>query len=84
DVHGSAVAPADLGGGWQVPLPAEYSIPLRIDLAGKHGLPARLPYRSKYPLGMLTIRDGRLFFNNQPLPDPEQEAALQACRSRTP
>jgi hypothetical protein len=64
DVHGKAVAPADLGGGYNMPMPEEINIQIGIDLADRlalrdarkanqanagSGVPAQTPVRKVLP-----------------------------------
>lgn len=65
DVHGKAVAPADLDGGSQVRLPDIIEIPLGVDLASRLGM----DYSSNEltaPLGTLEVYpDGSVLLNGR-------------------
>ncbi len=76
DVHGRPVTPADLNGSPQIKLPDEMVIRLDYDvLKGRSGA-----LEGKTTLGSLTLRQGRAYFNNEPLHGWEQEILLDACR----
>ncbi len=80
DVRGRPVAPADLGGGWQLNLPAEIAVPVTIDLARRYGLEP--PVAAETPLGVVTVRDGQALFNGQPMSDFDQNLIAEACRAQ--
>lgn len=78
DAYGRAVAPADLNGGTQIPVPETLHIPIEIDLLDRFGIPAHPDlYESDIPLGEVVYRNGRLSFNGQPL---QNEAAAELSR----
>jgi len=78
DAYGRAVAPADLSGGTQIPVPETLHIPIEIDLLDRFGIPAHPDlYESDIPLGEVVYQNGRLSFNGQPL---EDEAAAELSR----
>ena len=82
DVHGNAVAPADLPAGAPPAVTAE-SPAVRIDarLAGRFGVPQGGAYGAKAILGYVTVRDGRAYFNGAPLAPDASAALAQACRA---
>ena len=90
DSHGNAVAPADLGGGLQVS--PDISFPVTVDIRPWTELNGRLAQRHRqnqpaYELGTgteatvgtVTVRDGQVLFNGQPLSSPYENAIAQAC-----
>ena len=93
DVHGKAVVPADVGGGYGMTLPESIDIQIGVDLAdrlalrdsrnkGKGQEPVRkvMPFAGYAPLGTLSVRGNDLFWNDQRL-QPQDEALLaSACR----
>lgn len=78
DVRGRPVAPADLSEAPQVRLPDEIVIPLAVDvMKGRRSGSAVDAYAG---VGTLTVRNGRAYFNDEPLHGWEQEILLEACR----
>jgi hypothetical protein len=85
--RGEAVTPADLGGGLAVDLPAEFSIPINVDLRRRLGVPDDpSQYQTRnFQVGTVTVRDGRAYFNGQPLQDEDAAALSRLCQqARTP
>lgn len=83
DVRGKPVAPADLGGGAQLNLPAEIAVIIEVDLAERYGLPVRPGlYDGKAQVGTVTVRDGTALFNGQPMHEFDQHLIAEACRDR--
>jgi hypothetical protein len=83
DVRGKAVAPADLGGGVQLAMPEEVTIAIEIDLAARYGLPSGAAanlYKPTASMGTVSYKNGKAFFNGQPLTNAETEALAEACR----
>ncbi len=83
DVHGRAVAPADLGGGSQIQLPETIYIPIEVNLGRRFNIPAnsRL-WQSTAEVGVVSVTGDQVSFNGQPL-TPDDNAALAAmCRDR--
>lgn len=78
DAGGRAVAPADLGGGVQLVLPQDRIIELEIDLDDRLDGPAGA-YSGALPLGLVEVREGRAYYNGQPLTPPDQAALEDAC-----
>ncbi len=82
DVRGRAVAPADIGGGAQLNLPAEILIPIEVDLAARYGLPRQSgAYEGKAQVGTVAVRDGIALFNGQPMNEFDQHLIAEACRA---
>ncbi len=81
DVQGRAVVPAEGPGGgpdWSG-LSDTLKIIVEVDLVERYGV--ALPPGSMLPLGTIDVRDGRAWFNGQPLAGHDREALWQACRS---
>lgn len=86
DLQGRVVVPADLDGGVRIEPPGEFSIPINVDLQRSLGIPVDPnSYQTQnFTVGVVTWRDGRGFFNGQPL-QSEQSANLAAlCQERLP
>ncbi|MEQ8165445.1 MAG: hypothetical protein RIC93_05130 [Alphaproteobacteria bacterium] len=80
DVKGRAVAPADLPGGGAIDVPDEVVIGVDIQLQERFGLPENSgQYEGEAYIGVATYRDGRVFFNGQPLRDESQAKLEAAC-----
>ncbi len=83
DVHGNAVAPADLGGGQQIELPDVIYIPIEVLLQDKYGIPANsVLYNARAQVGVVEVRGNRVFYEDQELTDPETAALEAVCRDR--
>jgi hypothetical protein len=91
DVHGNAVAPADLGGGYQLDLPQSIDIQIGVDLADRLGLrdsrqqgtpPTRrvMPFAGYAPLGTLTIKGNDAFWNGNRIAPQDEVILAEACR----
>lgn len=82
DVDGAAVTPADLGGGTNIPAPKEIEIPIQLDLQAKMGVPANPGlYQTKdTTVGIAVWREGRVWYNGEPLGDPETARIAALCR----
>lgn len=83
DAQGRKVAPADLNGGAQITVPDRITFDVAVDLR-RYGIPSTSPlFQPNLPLGKVTVeRDGRAFYNGQPLQSPEVEALRELCRQR--
>jgi hypothetical protein len=79
DADGQPVAPADLGGGVRIDLPKEFQIPITVDLQKRLGIPVdpNQYQTDQFRIGTVTYKDGRAYFNGQPLQD-EAAAELSA------
>jgi len=87
DVRGRPVAPADLGGTPKIKLPDEVEVPVTLDMLARYGLPAN---SSLYKLddtligiARVRVKDGRAWFNGEPLGDEESFALARACSKVT-
>ena len=83
DVRGRSVASADLGGRSKLKLPDTVDIPVHLD-----GLPAnsQLYELKDAKVGTVRIRvkDGRAWFNGEPLTSDEHHAMARACQKPGP
>lgn len=80
DARGRPVVPAEgLGGGadWSG-LGKQFIIDLSVDVAERYGI--KLPPGSTLPLGTVLVRDGRVWFNGQPVAGHDREILVDACR----
>ena len=83
DVRGRPVAPADLGGGQQIQLPDVIYIPIEVLIQDKYGIPANsVLYDATALVGVVSVRGNQVYFEDQPLTDPEIVALEEACRDR--
>lgn len=82
DVNGDSVAPADLNGGFKVAVPETISIPIVIDLAEKYGTAKpKGPVMGETSFGKVVWRDGKAWYNGQPLHDKSEADLVAACRN---
>ena len=90
DVHGDAVAPADLDSGLQVS--PNVSFPVTVDIrpwtnlngqtpqgTGSTPPPYTLGTGTEASVGTVSVQDGKVFFNGQQLSSPYENAVAQAC-----
>ena len=83
DVHGRPVVPADLGGGQQIQLPDVIYIPIEVLMQDKYAIPANsVLYDATALVGVVSVRGNQVYFEDQPLTDPEIVALEEACRDR--
>ena len=82
DVHGRPVAPADLGGAVRIGPPEELTIPITIDLQKRLGIPVdpKQYQTQNFTVGTVTWKDGRGYFNGQPLQNEEQARLAELCQ----
>lgn len=95
DVRGNAVAPADLGGGYNLAIPEEINIQIGIDLADRLGLQENLrsggnpgaptvrkvlPYEGKAALGLVTIKGNDVLWNGERITPQDELILAEACR----
>jgi hypothetical protein len=81
DVDGKPVAPADMPGSTQLELPDSFVITLELDL--RHSafpVPGPRGLDPKVQLGVITVVGNRVYYNGQPLDDPEKTRLAAACR----
>lgn len=95
DVRGNAVAPADLGWGYNLAIPEDIHIQIGIDLADRLGLQEDLrsagnpnapvvrkvlPYEGKAALGLVTIKGNDVFWNGERITPQDELLLAEACR----
>ncbi len=78
DADGDAVAPATLGGGFEVEPPREINIPIQIS----PGPASSLYSTSDTTIGQVTYRDGRVWYNGRPLQDEEAARISRLCQKQ--
>jgi hypothetical protein len=84
DVNGQPVVPADLDGGTQIVLPEIIYIPITVDLFDHFGIPADPDnFQADAEVGAVIYRDGRAYFNGQPLQDDAQAELAALCQNVT-
>jgi hypothetical protein len=81
DVNGNPVAPADLPSS-APPLKLDnFPIKISVNLQKRFGIPANSAlFQGKAMIGLVTIRDGRAYFNGQPISQSEQDMMVAACK----
>ncbi len=85
DAAGNAVAPADLPGQPQIKMPDKIQIPLTVSLAqAAHLNTSQYPFNqigtgSEALIGMITVQGDKVFFNDQPLSDTQQDNLAVLC-----
>jgi len=82
DVNGQAVAPADLPSA--APSLKLDNFPIEIDrkLAGQFNVPASgIPIGAKAILGVVNVRDGRAYFNGEPMGEDQRTALVESCKA---
>ena len=90
DVYGHKVAPADLpGSGGTIDIPHTIRIPLTVNLAKAINLDTTtypgsvLGSGTETTLGTLTVEDGQVSFNGQPLSGVDQDNLAVICMKQT-
>jgi hypothetical protein len=84
-VNGEKVVPADLPGAPQIKMPESFTIPINVNVVKALGLNIKPELdQPDLPVGTISYRDGRFYFNDQPLQD-DAEAELSAlCQKVQP
>jgi hypothetical protein len=83
DVRGKAVAPADLNGGSPIlkSLPKEIEFPVTINFFDYTGIAVPDGVSGEQSIGKITYRNGRVYFNGEPLGDEAyNDELIEACR----
>jgi hypothetical protein len=81
DVNGDAVAPADLPRATPPPALENFPIEVGANLQKRHGIAANSTLLHGNPVvGLVTLHDGRMYFNGAPISDNERDMILAACR----
>lgn len=82
DVEGRAVAPADLPGGPPALKLDNFPIEISVNLQKRFGIPAQSTlFHGKAIIGLVTLRDGRAYFNGEPISENEQNMMAEACKT---
>ena len=95
DVHGKKVAPADLSNSYAKLVPDEITLNVGADLADrlgrkrardsgldpKSGARPTLAYEGKVPLGKVTLKGNRVFWNDEPLLGDDEALLAASCRN---
>jgi len=76
------VAPADIGGRRRIQAPKEFRIPITVELAKRFGIPNNNQYKAEAEIGVVEWKNGRAWFNGQPLGSDEERAIGYLCRER--
>ena len=84
DVRGNEVAPADLGGGYNIDLPEQIDIPIRFDLGGRLGL-AEEDFRGglfegEGVIGTLSVKGNDLYWNGRRLRPQTAILITETCK----
>ncbi len=82
DVRGRRVAPADLGGGTSIAIPKEIVIPISVELNQTIGAAASGLYEPEANMGKVVYRNGRAWYNGQPLETGANAEVVEACKRR--
>lgn len=83
DVDGNPVTPAETSGNGAVAPPRTFTIDITVDIAKRLGLPADPSlFQGEAKIGTVTFRDGRAWFNGQPLSTGGQKSLAAMCRER--
>ncbi|WP_292911573.1 hypothetical protein [Niveispirillum sp.] len=83
DVHGDAVAPADLPDGYAIELPKSIDIAITSDIARRFGIATNNLYRGEAQIGTVTLQGNQVLFNGKPM-QSAAEADLIALCAKTP
>lgn len=83
DVRGNKVVGADLNGGSNIlqSLPKEIEFPVTLDFFAYSGIAVPDGVSGEQSIGKITYRNGRVYFNDQPLGDEAySDELIAACR----
>lgn len=80
DARGKKVKPADLPGGNPIKMPEQITIDIGFDLADKFGLGSGGKYEGKGYVGKVTVKGDKVYWNDQPLDQGDQQVIADACR----
>ncbi len=86
DVDGRPVVPADLGEPPEIKLPDEIVIAITVDIDKRFNIPPTPDlFRPEATIGTVIVkRDGRAYFNGEPLTSEERHALATACQKQVP
>jgi hypothetical protein len=81
DVNGNEVASANYDNGPQIVVPKEIVIPIEVDLQQRAGRSTTdRKYDSNAQIGVVSYRDGKVFYNGKPLQGENQTKVAAACK----
>ncbi len=81
DVHGRAVAPADVQPTLRVDPPRVIEFPVSLDLAKRLGFNTQGAYEGKIEVARVRIEGGRVTVNGQEVAPDDSAALIAACRA---
>ncbi len=86
DVNGRPVVPADLGDTPEIELPEEIVIAITVDIDKRFNIPPTPDlFRPEAYIGTVIVKkDGRAYFNGQPLTSEVSHALAAACQKQGP
>lgn len=85
DAHGRAVAPADLGGGYQIKPPEIVVIPIEVLIQDRFNIPQNsVLWDAKAQVGTVVVKGDQVYYEGQLLGDPEADALAQLCQEQFP
>jgi len=87
-VNGKKVVPADLNGTPQIQVSENFDIPITVEIANRLGIPTfpdpahpeRDLYKPEAFMGIVAYRNGRFYFNDQPLQDDAEATLAELCQ----
>src|SRR5260221_972731 len=83
DVHGNAVAPADLNGGSPIKLAETLYIPIEDDIGHRYHIPANSPlWKATAEIGTVAVTGDQVTFHGQPLTPDDNAALVALCRDK--
>jgi hypothetical protein len=83
DVHGRPVAPADLGGGYNIKPPEIIVIPIEVLIQDRFNIPANsVLWNAEAQVGTVIVKGDQVYYEGQLLGDPETAALEQLCREQ--
>jgi hypothetical protein len=85
DAHGRPVAPADLGGGYNIKVPEIIVIPIEVLLQDRFHIPANsVLWDAKAQVGTVIVKGDQVYYEGQLLGDPEAAALAELCQQQFP
>ena len=85
DAHGRPVAPADLGGGYNIKPPETIVIPIEILVQDRFHIPSNsVLWNAEAQVGVVTVKGDQVYYEGQLLGDQETAALEQLCREQMP
>lgn len=85
DAHGRPVAPADLGGGYQIKVPEVIVIPIEVLIQDRFHIPANsVLWEAKAQVGTVIVKGDQVYYEGQLLGDAEAAALAELCREHYP